>query len=213
MADEDTDAPGYWSRSIEKRLQARVQTVLSDPDLLRIFQTFGAEVFRRSSVFHGLDQFLKRWDITGKTCFEIGTWNGLTAIVLARRFEQVVTVDIAQNPIKHEILKLVGVHNVRCIDIRDNDEKSKIARSIKFDCAYMDGNHADDTISDFELMKRGGRVIFQEVWPFQEPVWNLVKSLPFHQVIYGGDGLAMFDESLQPPPEPLPEPSLDSPPS
>lgn len=188
-------AEGYWSRSMEKRLGDRVQTVLSDPGLLKVFQTFGADVFRRSSVFHGLDKFLKENAVAGKACFEIGTWNGLTAVILARHFEQVITVDIVDNPVKHRIFKLLDIHNVRCLTIADNREKWEIARDVDFDCAYIDGNHADDTQSDFETVKKGGRVLFHEVWPFQLPVWNLVKSLPFHQVVYGGDGLALFDAS------------------
>lgn len=186
---------GYWSRSIEKRLGDRVQTVLSDPGLLKVFQTFGADVFRRSSVFHGLEKFLNKNAITGKECFEIGTWNGLTAAILARHFEQVITVDIVDNPVKYRILKLLDIHNVRCLTIADNREKWEVARDVDFDFAYLDGNHADDTQSDFEAVKKGGRVLFHEVWPFQLPVWNLVGSLPVHQVVYGGDGLALFDVS------------------
>lgn len=190
----------YWSRSMEKRLGDRVQTVLGDPALLKVFQCFGADVFRRSSIFHGIDKFLSDQNIRGKLCFEIGTWNGLTAAVLARHFDQVITVDIAHNPVKYKVMKHLGIANVRCIDIADNREKWDVARDVDFDFAYIDGNHADDTKSDFDLVARCGRVLFHEVWPFQAPVWNLVKSLPFHQVVYGGDGLALFDAS-----RPVPE--------
>lgn len=182
-----------WTLDMEKQVGARIQTVLGNPDLLEVYKAFGGAVFRRSSVFHGLGQFLAANDVRGKVCFEIGTWNGLTAVVLSRFFDLVVTVDIAHNREKHRIIEHLGIDNIRCFDIDSNDEKAGIASQYEFDCAYLDGDHAHDTGSDWALTKGCGRVLFHEVWPFQPPVWSLVKSLPEEQVKYGGDGLALWE--------------------
>jgi hypothetical protein len=187
-----TEQVQYWSRSMEKKLGDRVQTVLCDPYLLTVFQEFGGETFRRSSVFHGLEKFLADNMVRGKLCFEIGTWNGLTAAVLSRHFDQVVTVDIAHNELKHTIIKRLGIQNIQFVDIGDNYDKWKVAEELDFDFAFLDGNHADDTAADWEIVKRCGRVLFHEAWPFQIPVWKLVQGLPQEQVIYGGDGLALW---------------------
>jgi hypothetical protein len=182
----------FWSAEIEKQVGARVQMVLEDPALLEAYKTFGAEVLRRSSVFHGLDKFLREQKVSGDRCFEIGTWNALTSVVLSRYFREVVTVDIAHNALKHEVLALLGIKNVTCIDIRDNEEKARIAKSIHFDFAYLDGNHLEDTQTDFAITKKAQRVLFHEVWPFQAPVWELVHQLPPGDVAHNGQGLALW---------------------
>ncbi len=191
-------AAQYWTLAMEKQVGERVGIVLGDPMLLSVFQKFGAKVFRRSSVFHGLGKLLADNDVKGECCFEVGTWNGLTAAILSRHFKRVITVDIAHNAIKHDILRHLGITNVECFDITDNDEKPRILKGIMkrglvLDGAYLDGNHAEDTETDWLLARNCGRVIFHECWPFQSPVWSLVQSLPDAEVVYGGCGLAIWD--------------------
>src|SRR5664279_2936947 len=158
----------YYTTEMEKQVGDRVQILLEDPDMLSAYQRFGAEAFRRSSVFHGLGRFLADHRVSGECCFEIGTWNGLTAAVLSRHFQRVVSVDIAHNPIKHELLAHLGITNIECVDIADNDEKAKVATRTHFDFAYLDGDHAHDTEADWLLTKGCGRVLFHECWPFQK---------------------------------------------
>jgi hypothetical protein len=184
----------YWTEQMEKQTGARLQILLEDPMLAKAWQHFGGGIFRRSSIFHGLGRFLAEQNVRGERCFEIGTWNGLTAAVLSKFFDEVVTVDIAHNDQKHEILSFLGIKNVRCIDILDNHEKAKVAHSLNFDFAYLDGDHANDTELDFGMTKKCGRVLFHEVWPHQPPVWELVNTLPHQLVTYGGAGLALWNE-------------------
>lgn len=180
---------------MEKRLCDRVQTVLANQKLFEVLQRFGASVFRRSSVFHGLDELLSENNIRGATCFEVGTWNGMTAVVLSQYFERVITVDIVHNPLKHDIISALGIKNIRCMDIIDNADKIKVAREYNFDFAYIDGNHAVDTQLDWNTVKHCGRVLFHEAWPFQKPVWDLLHSLPAEQVVFNGEGLALWDST------------------
>lgn len=183
----------FWTLEMEKQVGERVQTILGDPMMRKVFEQFGVSAFRRSCVLKGLRAFLTSQAVNGKCCFEVGTWNGLTAAVLSPFFDEVVTVDIAHNGLKHEVLSFLGIKNVRCVDINNNTEKAAVAKNIDFDFAFLDGNHADDTATDFALVKRCGRVLFDEAWPFQEPVWKLVNSLPHEQMSYGGAGLALWD--------------------
>ncbi len=187
----------YWTPEIEKQVGQRVQTVLSDEQLLSIYRKFGAEALRRSSIFHGLDQFMKDERISGDVCLEIGTWTAMTSVVLSRYFREVVTLDLEQysNPLKHKVLEHLGIENVRCVDIRDNAHKASIAKALKFDFAYMDGNHADDTESDWAITKGSGRVLMHEAWPWQESVWELLHRLPPHEVSWNGCGLALWRAS------------------
>lgn len=186
----------FWSREIEKQVGDRVQMVLRDPCLFAAYERFGADVLRRSSVFHGLDRFMDEHGVQGRLCFEIGTWNGLTAAILSRYFDRVVTVDIAHQDLKHEVLAHLGITNVECIDIDDNAEKAKVWKRIAQDCdfAYLDGDHAHDTETDFDLVKGCGRVLFHEAWPHQRAVFELTHAiLPPDEVHVNGMGLALWE--------------------
>lgn len=183
----------FWTADMEKQVSDRVQLVLTDPTLLSVYRKFGAGAFRRSSVFHGLDRSLKDWGVRGKQCIEIGTFNGITAAILSRYFDHVVTVDVLPNTAKKEILEHLGIRNVTTIDVSDNCEKAAVLKDLDFDFAYLDGDHAHDTESDWALVKKCGRVLFHEVWPFQEPVWNLVHRFKMENVKHNGCGLALWE--------------------
>lgn len=197
--------PKHWNLEIEKQV-IRHDEILHRPHWEALKNRFGFSIFHRSSIFHDLEKFLEENSITGKRCFEIGTWNGLTSAVLSKRFDEVVTVDIAHNNIKHEVLGFLGVKNVRCIDIASNADKEGVLQGLDIDCAFMDGNHAEDTETDFNLVKHCGRVIFHEVWDFQAPVWNLVQGFPKPEVLTGGFCFAMWQKGrLAPNKEAKPE--------
>jgi hypothetical protein len=182
----------FWTSEIEKQVGARVQTVLESPDLLSLYNRFGAEVLRRSSVFHGLERMLRERKITGDCCFEVGTWNGITAVILSKFFKRVVSVDIIHTETKAKVLRHLGINNVQFIDIDSNDEKRGLAEQLDFDFAYLDGNHTEDTATDWEITKKCGRVLFHEAWPWQESVWELVHQLPREEVVQNGEGLALW---------------------
>jgi len=186
----------FWSAEIEKQVGDRVMTVLRDPYLSCAFAQFGPEILRRSSVFHGLDAFLRECNVNGKLCFEIGTWNGMTAAILSRYFKHVVSVDIVDCPLKMQALEYLCIDNVECHVIEGNAGKAQIWKRYggKFDMAYLDGDHANDTETDFNLVKGCGRVLFHECWPWQKPVHELVHTLPRDEVTYGGMGLALWKQ-------------------
>jgi hypothetical protein len=60
---------------------------------------------------------------------------------------------------------------------------NELARDRQFDFCYSDGDHTHDTYTDFDLVKRCGKVLLHEYWPIQPPVWNLVNSLPANEVV------------------------------
>lgn len=149
-----------------------------DPQMLSVFKTFGAEAFRRSSMFDGLEDFIKAQKFRGKHCVEIGTYSGITAVILSRYFERVTSIDIFPPTAKHTIIKHCGIQNVRFIDVKDNIEKAHVIGSLgPFDAAYSDGDHVKDTESDFELLRGCGRVLFHEYYEQQPAVWALVNAL------------------------------------
>lgn len=176
----------------EKRFYQRFWALHNDPQLVAVFKDFGVRAFRRSSVLEGFDEFLRMHRVSGQRCIEIGTCRGLTAIVLARYFGEVVSFDIDRDPEKHAIAATLGVKNVVYVDVADNAEKASLIDALKFDFAYVDGDHARDTEEDFALVRRCGRVLFHEYWQAQPPVWNLVNRLRDAGRVVTQDKLALW---------------------
>ena len=156
------------------------------PTMRRILERYGRRAFARSSACMEFIPFLDRCGIGGRVGLEIGTYHGVTAILLAERFERFISVSVDdEDParlLKRELAEYLGVTNITFFDAKDNDEKGEIVRGLEFDFAYSDGDHTNDTVADWKLVRRCGRVLFHEVWPLQPPVWDLVNSLPPEEV-------------------------------
>lgn len=161
----------------EKRFYERFYALHNDPVLVELVKRFGVEVLRRSCVLEGFEAFIKQTEFRGKRCLEIGTCKGLTAVVLSRYFDDVVSIDIMPDEQRIAVREACGAHNVRFVGASDNARKAHFVNSIDFDAAFVDGNHANDTGTDFALVRRCGRVLFHEYWQAQPPVWHLVEAL------------------------------------
>lgn len=157
----------------------------ANPRLKAVLQHFGKNAFARSSACMEFEAFLKRIGAGGKCCLEIGTYHGITAVILSQFFERVVCVSVDDDPkklMKWDIVDYLGIKNIEFHDVKNNAQKQKVISELDFDFAYSDGDHTHDTHEDFALVKRCGRVLFHEYWPIQVPVWNLVNSLPQDEV-------------------------------
>lgn len=158
------------------------------PIMARVLAQYGRRAFARSSACMGFIRFLDEIDLKGDVGLEIGTYHGITALLLAQRFRKLVSVSVDdEDPgrlMKRELADFLGITNIEFHDCKSNAEKASIVRALEFDFAYSDGDHTNDTNADWELVRRCGRVMFHEVWPLQPPVWNLVHDLPAHEVTF-----------------------------
>lgn len=161
----------------EKKFYERFWALLNNRNLMTVFEKYGPTAFRRSSVLEGFEAFIDSNNFRGKHCVEIGTLKGLTACMLSRNFESVTSIDIIDDPLKLEIIKLLGITNINFINVANNFEKADIIGKLKFDAAYVDGDHTNDTDSDFNLVKKCGKVLFHEHWPAQPAVISQVAKL------------------------------------
>lgn len=154
--------------------------------LKALLKLFGKQAFARSSACMEFESFLKRIDAKGDCCLEIGTFYGITAIVLSQYFKRVICVSVdveSAKAQKHEYVRYLGIENIRFFDVANNEDKRALVEKLDFDFAYSDGNHTDDAQEDFDLVKRCGRVLFHEYWPLQASVWNLVNRLPREEIV------------------------------
>lgn len=157
----------------------------SSPLMNAIFKRFGKKAFGRSSACAEFESFLKQIGASGKCCLEIGTFHGITAVLLSQFFERVVCVSIDEMPVmKREIVDYLGIKNISFYDAKDNSDKAHFVNALDFDFAYSDGDHTHDARSDFELVKRCGRVLQHEAWVLSAPVWNMLHKLPKDEVIW-----------------------------
>lgn len=158
----------------------------SNPLLKRVLNRFGQTAFARSSACMEFESFLKRIGAKGGTCLEIGTYHGITAVILSQYFERVVCVSVDERPrklMKRNIVDFLGIKNIEFHDVQNNAQKAEIINGLDFDFAYSDGDHVHDTRSDFDLVKRCGRVLFHEYWVLMPPCFNLVNALPQDEIV------------------------------
>jgi hypothetical protein len=176
----------FKSLGLEEHIEGEIKYgPFSNPLLRATLLQFGKTAFARSSACMEFESFLKRINAGGKTCLEIGTYQGMSAVILSQFFERVICVSVDDDMrriIKHDIIKYLGIQNIRFFDVKNNEEKHKLVRNFTFDFCYSDGDHANDTASDFALVQHCGRVLFHEYWPLQPSVWNLVNALPQDEV-------------------------------
>lgn len=170
------------------------------PLMAKILAAYGRRAFARSSACMGFIGFLDRIKAGegGGVALEIGTYHGITALLLAERFDKVISVSVDdEDPgrlLKRELAEFTGTKNIEFYDAKDNVEKGEIVRGLAFDFAYSDGDHTKDTVADWKLVKRCGRVLFHEYWPLQPAVYDLVNSLPPDEVtIHETDILAYWE--------------------
>lgn len=160
----------------------------SNPLIKDVLRKFGKNAFARSSACMEFEAFLKRIHLTGTTALEIGTYQGITAIILSQYFEHVICVSVDEDMrriIKRDIVEYLGLQKkIEFYDVKNNAQKAMIVNALKFDFAYSDGDHVNDTYSDFKLVKRCGRVLQHEAWPLQPGPWNLMHSLPPEEVVW-----------------------------
>ncbi len=131
-------------------------TVLRD-ELLARFP--GVDILKESALY-SLDgmacagrQLARLEAASPPTIVEIGTDKGVTAIALARIAPLVITVDVAQNPLRAEVWRSQGVTNVLSLVVPDNEHKHRLAQYLsQVGIVFVDGDHSRDGCAfDFAL--------------------------------------------------------------
>lgn len=117
-----------------------------------------------------IEKCLKHYPIKGeKIAVESGTYHGLSAALLAEYFDKVYTFDIKkggywkEENIKYEVWDYLGVRDKIEFHMINNDkEKENILKNLNWDFGWVDGNHTTGTMTDFELLKKCGRILFHD---------------------------------------------------
>lgn len=181
-----------------------------NPRMKAIMQKFGKKAFGRSSACMEFEDMLYRIEercirragpqLADMVCLEIGTFYGITAVILSQFFDRVLCVSVdleTDKQMKRDIVEHLGITNIDFFDAKNNEEKAAFIHAARFDFCYQDGDHTNDTKTDFALVERCGRVLFHEYWPLQPSVWNLVNRLPEDEVLRADfDCLAFWERKV-----------------
>jgi len=121
---------------------------------------------------------------------EIGTYRGVTAAYMASFVESVDTVDLKHGKLERgyqifdraRLWRALGTDNVTLHLVASNEEKEALIKSLKFDFAFVDGDHSYEGVKDdFRLVSRCGAVLFHDCAPGSD-VARFVGTLPIEQV-------------------------------
>ncbi len=115
-----------------------------------------------------------------KIIVEIGTFQGVSTAYMARFAENIFTFDIEDYPKKYKIWKDFKIINkIHYFTIKNRKEIKNILKNIKFDFAFIDGNHSYKNVkADFELVKHCGKVLFHDTnYPEQPDVKKFVEEI------------------------------------
>lgn len=103
------------------------------------------------------------------TVLEIGTAQGVSAVILAHFCESVITIDVKRFPLIDKILAASGIGErvARCL-VANNAGKKRLVDALSFDMAFIDGLHqAKEFRFDFDLTKRCGLLLCHDY-----PTWR-----------------------------------------
>ena len=95
---------------------------------------------------------------------EIGTKYGVGTLLPAHYASHAITIDIIPRTEPISVWSYFGVNNkITYAVVEDDKEKAEYLNDKTFDFAILDGGHTYENIkSDFELVKKCGRVLFHE---------------------------------------------------
>ncbi len=125
----------------------------------------GGSIIRAEAMILGLLNAVKP-----KHVLEIGTLNGLSAVLWAQYAEKVTTIDIADREIRPKVWDFMGVKSkILPYLATDDEDKKNYIEEIEFDLAFIDGLHTGEAVAyDFECVKKCGCVLFHDYKPVGE---------------------------------------------
>lgn len=130
-----------------------------------------------------------------KVCVEIGTYEGLTAVVLAEKCVRIETFDIRDYLAKYKIWYMQNKkRNINFHLVTGDAEKSNLINQMDFDFAFIDGSHMEGVVKDFEMVKKCGSVLFHD-YNNQNPELKV----KYHHVIDLVDSLPKDEVEIKPP--------------
>lgn len=176
---------------------SRVDVVGEDGCLEKAIEYFGLRVARGTALtYHdlenntisGVEQQFRKYCKGHKKCIEIGTFRGLSSVILAHYCEKVRTIDIQIFDEAFYLWRYFGVDKkIDYINVVNKQTKKKAIEDFgTFDFAFIDGLHTYEGVKeDFELLQHCGNILFHDYDSKMEQcqgVKKLVDELPKEEI-------------------------------
>lgn len=122
-----------------------------------------------------------------KILLEIGTANGISALICSFHAEKVITIDINRFPMAETYwFTFRQRDSIDSYVVDDDRDKARLIESLDFDCAFIDGDHSYEGVElDFGLVRECGTVLFHDYWEVTDKgVRDFVNTLPKNEMYF-----------------------------
>lgn len=92
---------------------------------------------------------------------EIGTYQGVTAALMAQMVERVITIDIREQPLAREIWEYLGLTNID-YQVLHPKTKAELIPTLDFDFVFIDGDHNHPEVDFYLTSNRAKHILFHD---------------------------------------------------
>jgi hypothetical protein len=113
-----------------------------------------------------------------KVAVEIGTYQGVSAAIIAEYAKEVHTFDIVDKPLRQDIWNMLRTFNIKFNLIKNENEKKGKIKSLNFDFAFIDGEHYHkELLQDFECVKKCKHILVHDYSPEFKEVYDFCNNI------------------------------------
>jgi hypothetical protein len=151
-----------------------------------LINKYGQKILKKSALHlkdgaEDIEYFMQKNPI--ETAIEIGTFRGVTSLLMANYCKKLITFDLYEGqleyllndfewgqgdrwidtPYRQQLWFPYGTDNIFFLPVEDNKKKAYYLRELNYDFAFIDGDHSYEGVkADFEMVKDCGRVLFHD---------------------------------------------------
>jgi hypothetical protein len=148
----------------------------------KLINKFGKEINHMSCVYlhngEGVLRDMMKHVKDKVSALEIGTYNGVSACILAEYFDKVYTIDIEKQKLTDEIIDYAGDGKVITFIAKDRKHEIELVDSIKYDFVFIDGEHFHGELKkDYDMVKGCKYILVHDYSESFPEVWEFCNSL------------------------------------
>ena len=147
----------------------------------KLIDKFGGVINHMSCIYLNdgethLRKFLKK--VKPKNVIEIGTYQGVSAAIIAEYAKLVYTIDIIDKPLKKDIWNFLDIKNIEFVKIKNNNQKKDFIQKTDADMIFIDGEHYNGELkNDFEISKHVKYILIHDYAPSFKEVYDFCNNI------------------------------------
>jgi hypothetical protein len=174
---------------------------------LKLMNKFGKEINHMSCVYlHDGENVLRNLvgAIKEKTgAIEIGTYNGVSACILADYFDSVHTIDIEKQKLTDQIIDFAGQGKVKSYIVKDRKDEVVLVKELldknNINFAFIDGEHFHGELKkDFEMVKECKYILVHDYNPEFHEVYDFCNNVKGYDKTEGDNFCLLIKKATKP---------------